>query len=143
MAGHVLAWTLIVTGCQMTRDSQVFAVIQKYDGRAFHYGADCCQFAGEVVEILTGANPMDQFEYSTKVEAKSILSSLGGLKDAVIQVLGAPKRTRPIMSGDVAMVRLSTGLAAAVAYKNKLVVRTPTGVTDYQLERALCSWEVD
>lgn len=125
----------------MTKDEKVFAVIQKYDCLPFRFGDDCCQFAGDVIEAITGSNPMDRFSYSSEAEANDIISSFGGLKSAITNTLGEPDGL--LQSGDIALVKFLGIVGAGVVYKDRLVVRTQRGVMDYPLDRAVCSWGVD
>lgn len=113
-------------------------VLNKYSGRPFHYGADCCQFAGEVVESFTGQNPMAGFFYSNKREAYKIIKGMGGLEAAITQTLGDPYDGSK--DGDVCLIDTDLGPAAAVVFRGAIVAREQGGLIRYPLDAAIKVW---
>ena len=115
------------------------SVIDKYSGLPFRYGLDCCQFAGECVESLTGKNPMDALTYSTEREANKIIESFGGLENAMRHFLGEPYDGHK--DGDVCIMDNNAGqMISAVIYRGRIVARVPGGLMDYPITRALRIW---
>ena len=115
------------------------AVIEKYAGQSFRYGADCCQFVGECVESLTGDNPMKAFSYSDESEAYEIINSYGSLEKAITATLGEPYDG--FKDGDVCLIEQTGGRQiAAVAYENRVIARVKSGLMDYPRGYAKKVW---
>lgn len=115
------------------------SVIDKYAELPFRYGLDCCQFAGECVESLTGKNPMDALTYSNEREAYKIIKSFGGLEAAMRHFLGEPYDSHK--DGDVCIMDNNEGRElAAVIYRDRVVARVENGLMDYPISRATLIW---
>jgi len=115
-------------------------VIDKFAGLPFRYGLDCCTFAGECVESVTGTNPMDVLLYEGKSEADAIIKRYGGLEGAMRHILGEPYDGHK--DGDVCLIDANDGThAAAVIYLGRVVARVKGGLMDYPLSRALMVWK--
>ncbi len=72
-------------------DLRIHQALNKWRKRDFDYGdADCCQFAGFIVQELTGKDYLATFEYASQCQADDIIAGHGGLKDTVASVLGSP-----------------------------------------------------
>ena len=68
---------------------QIHQALNKWRKRNFDYGdADCCQFAGFIVQELTGKDYLASFRYESQPEADNIISGFGGLQHTVASVLG-------------------------------------------------------
>lgn len=114
-------------------------VIRKYAGLPFSYGTDCCAFAGECVEELTGINPMQKFSYANESEALQIIESYGDLETAITATLGEPYDG--MKEGDVCLINTNDGkVAAAIVFNERIVARVAGGLMDYPLSRALKVW---
>jgi len=114
-------------------------VIDKYAALPFEYGLDCCQFAGECVESITGHNPMDSLSYSNEQEAHGVIESFGGLENAMCHFLGEPYDG--IKDGDVCIMDDNKGnKIAAVIYRGRIVARVGGGLMDYPTGRAEKVW---
>ena len=114
-------------------------IINKYAGIPFSYGTDCCQFVGECVEYFTGRNPASEFKYNGERGANELIASYGTLKDLICSVYGEPYDKAK--DGDIALCERTDGYQlAAVVFNGVLVVRTPSGVMDWPLERARYVW---
>lgn len=115
-------------------------VIDKYAGMPFEYGADCCTFAAECIEALTGKNPIAELSYANEREAYRIIKQHGGLEGALRHYLGEPYDG--CQTGDVCLIDANDGRqATAVIYKNRVVARVEKGLMDYPLDRALKVWK--
>jgi hypothetical protein len=127
----------------MGMDAKVFKVIREWADTPFSYGKDCCQFAGAVVEITAGYNPMTAFDYADEAEADAAIATYGTLQDAVTAHLGEPAPP-PYKTGDVTLhVQKPSGeQIVGVVIDDRSVVRTKQGITDWPLERAVCVWSV-
>jgi len=115
-------------------------VIHRYHAEPFRYGRDCCTFVGECVEAVTGRNPTADFHYSNRREAARLIASYGSLYALFLHHLGEPYDGHK--DGDIAM-RLQTNgeYIAGVVYRDRMIVRTETGVTDWPLDYAIAIWE--
>ena len=113
-------------------------VVADFSSKDFDYGvADCCQFAGEMVRSVTGANPMDRFTYETEGEAQNIIKRHGSLNAAMREVLGKPI-CAPYKTGDVVVYQMTNGeQIAGVIFKGRAVVKTKKSLTDWPLDFAL------
>lgn len=130
----------------------IHAVINRWAGKPFGYGRglDCCQFAGEVIEELTGHNPMSAFTYANKWQAWAIIAEYGSLRTAVSATLGDEVPATEARDGDPLLVDVRTHLPRmaelvgdemiGVCWKGRCVVRTNQGVTDWPLEWATAAW---
>jgi len=114
-------------------------VLIKYSNLPFQYGEDCCTFAGECVESMTGSNPMDRFDYKNKRQAYRIINNFGSLEGAMIDALGQPYGG--MKDGDVCLLSANDGTdAAGVIYHDRVVARTESGLMDFPLDRAKKVW---
>ena len=117
-------------------------VIAKYLGVPFSYGLDCCAFAGDCVEAITGDNPMRQFDYEDEDSANELIESLGGLEAAITHVLGEPYDD--FKDGDVCLIEMINGQqAAGIAYNGRVVVRAKNDLMDLPKEAAKKVWCVN
>ena len=115
------------------------SVIDKYAGLPFRYGQDCCRFAAECVEAVTGNNPMFGLRYSDEREAYRIINRYGGLEGALRHFLGDPYAGHK--DGDVCLMDDNGGhLAAAVIWHDEVIGRVETGLMNYPLDRAKLIW---
>ena len=117
-------------------------VIDRYAALPFDYTSDCCRFAADCVEAVTGRNPMQRVKYKTERQAYAIIKQHGGLRGLLIYYLGAPARAgAKARDGDVCLIDANDGReAAAMVYKNRIVARVESGLMDYPLNRAKLLW---
>lgn len=113
-------------------------VINRYSCLPFRYGADCCTFAAEVIESLTGKNPLQGLSYKTEKEAYQIIRRLGGFESAMRHYLGNPYGGHK--DGDVCLIQVNGRQAAAVIHKDSVIARTGGGLQRLPLGRALIVW---
>lgn len=87
---------------------RIHQALNKWRKRNFNFGdADCCQFAGFIVQELTGKNYLATFAYQSEVEADEIIFGFGGLEHTVESVLGDSERSFNIL-GDGSPVLCNT-----------------------------------
>lgn len=131
----------------------VHAIINRWAALPFRYGLDCCQFAGEVIEDIAGRNPMAAFAYENRPQAMAIIEEYGSLRAAITATLGEPIPVREARDGDALLVDLRACLPrmaeligdeiVGVAWRDRCVVRTSTGVTDWPMSRATACWSAE
>lgn len=118
------------------------SVIDKYAGMPFDYRSDCCRFAAECVEMVTGKNPIAELSYSTEREAYRIIKQYGGLREAVTHYLGEPSDGEG-KDGDVCLIDASNNREAlGVIYRDRVVARVESGLMDYPVSRAKTLWSL-
>ena len=124
--------------------NELAAVIRAWSERPFRYGlADCCQFAADAVRLRRPGDPMRRFRYSDEDSARALVSQYGSLRAAITSELGNPVDVSETTEGDVLLVDSPVfGQAAAIRYRDRCIVRTAAGVTDWPLSRAVCGWRV-
>ena len=120
------------------------AIIRKWSAIPFRWGdGDCCQFAGEFVEALTGKNPMRFFDYKNKREALELVYRYGSLEAAITSVFGQPIELDQAKDGDVVLINLPRADAmVGIRHHDRLIVRTEHGVTDWPCRYANKVWSI-
>lgn len=86
---------------------RLHAVVTGAAVHPFCYGVhDCCTFAADVVEALTGRDPLAGLRhgYATATGAARLIQALGGLQTAVTARLGKPADPAFATVGDILMV---------------------------------------
>jgi hypothetical protein len=118
-------------------------IVHDWAGKPFRYGQDCCQFAGAVVEAVTGANPMNTLHYEGEQGAHDLIARFGSLRAAVTAVLGEPVPLTDTKTGDVVLIEMKGGdELVGVVINGRAVVRDKSGVRDLNLGVASLAWSV-
>ena len=99
----------------------------------FAYGShDCCLFAANVLQRLTGVDFMPEFRgrYQSPRAAVQLIRAHGGLRNILRQKFGAPVPVQQARRGDVVVVHKQTlgiclGARAAIPAKPRGVVFVP------------------
>ena len=115
--------------------------------RAFKWGAfDCCTFAADAVEALTGADPMRNLrgKYRNWRGAAVLVRTLGGLRKAVADVLGEPmEHSRMAQRGDIVLVPGDAAPALGVVVGSSALVPMQTGTQRVAIGDWLAAWRVE
>ncbi len=117
-------------------------VIEKYQSLPFVWGtSDCCTFVAECIEERTGSNPMAHLQYSSEEEANALIHKHSGLHGMIQSLLGKPRMLdeKP-QHGDCVLTMGGGQFMAGIVYRDRVVVRTKKGVTDWPLHFALRAW---
>lgn len=115
-------------------------VIEKYQALPFEWGvSDCCQFIGECIEAMTGVDHLARFAYSGRAGARKLLRQYGGLENLVSAVLGPPVE-RTAQHGDIVSVHQGDGPLLGVIWRDRLLLRTESGLVDWPAEYAETIW---
>ena len=120
----------------------VAQVIEQWQGRPFEWATtDCCQFVGACIEAVTGRNMAELVDYDSETDARALISEAGGLAAVVSSVLGEPLERAP-GNDDVVLVNDGTQDIVGFVWQERIVLRTPKGLSDWPLERAEVAWAV-
>jgi len=99
---------------------------------------DCCQFVRDCIKHKTGRDYGAEFEYSDEDGANKIIADHGGLAGLFSYIFGDP-----CDDGDVVVCEQVDGSeVAGIVYKDRIIVRSPKGVTDWPTSYAKHSWKV-
>ena len=122
---------------------EVLKALNKWERRQFEYGSvDCCQFAGFIVNEITGLDYLVDFDYNSEDTANKIISANGDLIKTASLVLGSPsKNVTGLRDGcpviveikDLQIMGIKLGLDA-VCLLTKGLVRVP-------VSHALVGWD--
>lgn len=114
-------------------------IVAKWMATPFAYGADCCQFAGEMVEAIHGWNPMTRFAYEGQKQANQIIAEYGNLEGAINAVLGEGHR-QPAESEVVVVDQTDGSQIAGFVFRGRILARTRDGVIRWPLAYARRAW---
>ena len=127
------------------------AQIKDAAGREFVWGEfDCCLWACDVIEAMTGRDPAQTFrgKYKSKRGAYGQLKRQygGGVREAaeaIFEYLGFREVPKTFAQrGDVVLVTTPDGDALAIWTGTYCVLPSPTGLTRLGIEDVLRAWRV-
>ncbi len=118
--------------------------------KEFQWGAhDCCLFACDCVEAMTGVDPMVEFRgaYASKREAVRALKArygpLSETAETIARHLGAPRvEANFAKRGDIGLIPTEDGDALGVLYGHAFYVPAAVGLARYPVHHALKIWSV-
>lgn len=124
---------------------QVVEILTEYLRKPFNYSgqADCCIFAGKLIEACGGKNYMESFSYTNKAEALRAIREHGTLVEAICSVMGEPQKvvSQKLEVGDLLIAKQQDGTWIPGVYLfGVMVVRTKGGYTDWPIEYASFMW---
>lgn len=115
--------------------------------RSFKWGSfDCCTFAADAVEALTGHDPMSMLRgsYRNWRGAALRVRALGGLRKAVVDALGEPMLyPATAQRGDIVLVRGEQAPALGVVVGAAALVPLQTGMQRVSVGDWLAAWRVE
>jgi len=122
-------------------------LIEEAQLRSFKWGSfDCCTFAADAVEALTGRDPMGiiRGQYRNAHGATVLVRTLGGLRQAVSEVLGQ-SMPNPAMAqrGDIVLVRGDQAPALGVVIGSAAMVPLQIGMQRVAVMDWLAAWRVE
>lgn len=129
-------------------EQRLFALIESARRKPFAWGThDCCTFAADAVEAVTGQRPALPGSWSTPTGALRVASREGGLPDAVSAVLGhEPGNAWLAQRGDVLLLSQPSfdGYALAVCAGGVAYAPGPEGLVAIRLDapEVLGAWRV-
>ena len=111
----------------------------------FEYGVnECCTFCADAVLAMTGHDPMSHLrgKWSSEREALKVLKNLGGLLNAVLDVLGPSHDPNYSQRGDVVYVTGDRDSLLTVNMGEYLMAPSKSGMAYLALSTAHSSWAI-
>lgn len=130
--------------------SRLSALLIAMKGRAFAWGEnDCCTFAADAIEAVTGLNPVPDLRgsYSTRVGAMRWLADRGyaGLAPALDALCGGVKLSTPLMArrGDIVLVQeFGLGVVDGTGATVACLAADHDGLVPLPLRSARVGWAI-
>lgn len=126
--------------------ARLAAAIERARREPFAWGRqDCALFAADAVCALTGADPAEPFRgrYDDALSAARVLSELGGLYQAMTDLMGDPLPALQARRGDLVLwVQTESGETLGVCCGRQFAAPGPDGLVFVALDAALCAWRV-
>lgn len=122
----------------------MWSAIQRHDQDVFDWGRlDCCLFAAEVVDAMTGSQFVNalQRRYADKRSAARFLKDEGGLESAVTAYLGEPASGRATR-GDVVMFNTPAGLCLGICVGQQIAAISSAGLLFFPGRMANKRWAI-
>lgn len=121
------------------------ALVQSHAHTPFDWGAhDCCTFAADAVQAITGQDVMAglRASYSSALSATNVLARLGGMQCAVSALLGPAIGPVYCSVGDVLLVKNEGRDLLAVCNGASGLAPGPLGLVAVDIQTALAGWRV-
>lgn len=127
------------------RSAAISAVVRRYQGEPFAYGAfDCCQFARRVVEAVTGADPAAHLVYADEDGARELIEQHGGLSGLLSSLFGEPVPAHALRTADLAFVQMK-GIPDMIGVVNpagRVLAPMPRGLEALPGKMAAHGWRI-
>ena len=123
------------------------AFLAQRRAQPFSWGVnDCCTFAADAVQAITGQDPAPPGlrVHRTAAQAARTLRRHGGVAAIARRALGQPGDPAQACVGDVALVPAGKGGQACLAIVNGTVAFVPSavGLISVSMADAQCAWRV-
>jgi hypothetical protein len=91
-------------------------VVKAAAGKPFTWGVhDCCQFAADCIQAVTGRDRRTLFpNYTDEAGAAAIREQFGGMRGLLSHALGEPVSWELAMTGDIVLIDMGQGPQPAV-----------------------------
>ena len=130
-------------------DRRLRLAIEAARTKRFCWGThDCCLFAADLVEAMTGSDPAAQFRgaYSSEHEAMRKIRAQGGIEAIISKMLGTdPCRPTNAQRGDILLMRPVSPQQMqmlGVCVGDSAVVVGETGILHPPISRATKAWRL-
>jgi hypothetical protein len=123
----------------------LYDVIERRSNSQFSWGEfDCCKFAAECVEAMTGVNHISHLQYSTKKAAITIIEESGGIEAMVTAIFGEKQPVAFAQRGDVVLrYDEATGMdSLGICVGENAVFPAPKGIAYIGIDQCLACWKV-
>ena len=131
-------------------DRRLLAGIDACHDRPFAWGRwDCCLFAADLVQAMTGWDPAEVLRgtYRTERGAIIVTANHGGIKRMISDLLDTQPQSPPTLGrGDVVLLHplaLMKMEQIGVCTGDAAVVASDKGVMYRPMSSALCGWRID
>ncbi len=131
-------------------DRRMAAEIERQHSLPFEFGLhDCCMFAADVVQAMTGYDPADGIRatYTSATEAARILRRAGGMKELVSNMLDCnPSPPGAARRGDVCMMGKAEGFInnqLGICIGDSVLVAADACLFQRELSSAICCWRIE
>lgn len=131
-------------------DRRLRLAIEAARDRQFRWGRhDCCLFAADLVQAMTGWDPAESLRgtYASEIEAAHIINGRGGIAEVVSELLATePFKPAKAQRGDVVLLRpLFVGHLEqlGVCVGDSAVVAAETGLLHRCMGNATKAWRLD
>ena len=123
---------------------EVLKALNKWERREFDYGSvDCCQFAGFVVQELTGKDYLTDFDYNSEAAAEKIIASNGDLIATASTVLGqSTSDIESLPDGSPVIVDMEGRQAMGVKLASEAVCLLKKGLARVHRQHIIRGWNV-
>lgn len=121
-------------------------IIQSRTVTPFKWGEhDCCLFAADCVEAMTGRDYADKLRgsYKNAAEAKKVINAYGDMETMISSLLGAPCETAFAHRGDVMMLDTSSGPALGICCGKLSVFAGHTGLVYHKTMKCCMAWRIE
>lgn len=121
------------------------ALVQARAATPFAWGSfDCCLFAADVVQALTGVDPAARLRgtYATAPQALRRLHARGGVHAIASMALGLAVPVALARVGDVVQVEVGGHAALGVCNGTSVLGPSATGLVAINISQAQCAWRV-
>lgn len=109
----------------------------------FEWGQnDCCLFAANAVEVITGVDPAKKYRgYKTKLGAAKKLKDLG-IEGAWTKEFGEPINPKLLRRGDVVLFDNEGDLAVGICIGTHFFAVGEDGLLRFPMSKAIKGWKV-
>lgn len=125
------------------------AMVEARRNQPFAWGEqDCCMFAADCAQALTGRDPAALWRgrYATEAEAEAFLAPGGGLEGTVAAAMAlfGAEEVPPLMAGrgDWALVLVGNQMLVGVVLGGLIATTGDDGLAFVPLRRAIRAWRI-
>lgn len=106
---------------------------------------DCCLFAANVVQELTGIDHAADLrgKYASALEATRILKARGGVRGAATAAFGAEINPKLAQRGDVVLVNGDHGESLAICLGTHCAAPAESGLATLPMSQAVTAWRIE
>ena len=120
--------------------------IESKSAASFQWGVhDCCLFAADCVEVITGHDYASQLRgrYKNGREAQEVIKEYGSMEEMVSALLGASCEVAFAHRGDVVMFDTSDGPALGICCGKQSVFAGRTGLVYHSTIKCSAAWRIE
>ena len=125
----------------MSRSVEVWRALNAIESRSFQYGStDCCQFAREIVQQITGRE-IEAPTYGSESEADDIVEGFGGYQKMISALLDQePSPIDSLRTGDPVLLEVGGQPIVGVMFANGVALKTKQRITSVSAKHVRAGW---